>query len=87
MLGQYLPVRAKVVSVELSSHADRSELLDWLRTADDPRMVYVNHGEADAADSLVEAVERELHIPAVAPRAGERVRVNGYRPAQAREGR
>ncbi len=87
LLGQYLPVRAKVVSVELSSHADRSELLDWIRTADYPQMVYVNHGEADAADSLVEAVERELGIAAVAPCAGERLRVNGHRSARGPEGR
>jgi metallo-beta-lactamase family protein len=87
LLGQYLPVRAKVVSVELSSHADRSELLDWVRTADSPRMVYVNHGEADAADSLVEAVQRELGIPAVAPHPGERVRVNGHRSTYTKERR
>ena len=77
LLGQYLPVRAKVVSVDLSSHADRSELLDWLRTAESPRIAYVNHGEPDAADALVDSIGRELHLPAVAPHAGERVRLNG----------
>lgn len=81
LLGQYLPVRAKVVSVDLSAHADRSELLDWLDTAARPRIVYVNHGEADAADALVEAIETERQLPAVAPKAGERVRLNGIRRA------
>lgn len=80
LLGQYLPVRAKVVSVGLSSHADRSELLDWLATADSPHIVYVNHGEQDAAEALVDAIEHEQHLPAVAPKAGERVRLNGPRP-------
>lgn len=77
LLGQYLPVNAKVVSIELSAHADRSELLDWLSTAPAPRMVYVNHGEEDAADALVEAIESGRGLPAVAPRRGERVRLNG----------
>jgi metallo-beta-lactamase family protein len=80
LLGQYVPVRAKVLAVDLSSHADRSELLDWLGTAA-PRIVYVNHGEPDAADALVAAIETERHVPAVAPRPGERVRLNGSRSA------
>ena len=83
LLGQYLPVRAKVVSVDLSAHADRSELLDWLRTAADPRIVHVNHGEPDAADALVDAIGDELRVPAVAPKPGERVRLNGARHAVA----
>jgi metallo-beta-lactamase family protein len=72
LLGQYLPVHAKVVSVDLSAHADRSELLDWLGTAESPRIVYVNHGDAIAT---------ERGLPAVAPKAGERVRLNGVRRA------
>jgi metallo-beta-lactamase family protein len=77
LLGQYLPVKAKIVSVDLSSHADQSELLDWLATGHSPRIAYVNHGEEDAAATLVGAIEHERHIPAVAPRPGERVRLNG----------
>lgn len=79
LLGQYLPVRAHVVSVDLSAHADRSELLDWLATAPGPRMVYVNHGELDAAEALVDAITAEHGLPAVAPRPRERVRLNGVR--------
>jgi predicted metal-dependent RNase len=52
-------------------------LLDWLATAHSPRIVYVNHGEEDAAEVLVGAIEHARHVPAVAPRAGERVRLNG----------
>jgi metallo-beta-lactamase family protein len=78
LLGQYHPVHAKVRFVELSSHADRDELLAWLGTCQAPRMVYVNHGEEDAADALVEGIG-ELGHPAVAPAPGERVRLNGTR--------
>jgi metallo-beta-lactamase family protein len=82
MLGQYHPVRADVVSVELSSHADQRELLGWLGTADDPHLVLVNHGEPDASDALVAAIGRELDLPAASPQPGERVRVD--RPVHAR---
>ena len=73
MLGRYFPVRADVVSVDLSTHADRSELLDWLATADHPDAVYVNHGEEDAADALVSEIGHRLGTLAVAPHLNERV--------------
>ena len=73
MLGRYFPVRADVVSIDLSTHADRSELLDWLATADHPDAVYVNHGEAVAAESLVAAIHHRLDMLAVAPHLNERI--------------
>jgi metallo-beta-lactamase family protein len=82
MFGQYHPVRAEVVSVELSSHADQRELTGWLATADDPHLVLVNHGEEDAAAALVDHIEAELGLTAVAARSGEKVRVD--RPPHAR---
>jgi metallo-beta-lactamase family protein len=76
MLGRYHPVRADVVSVDLSTHADRSELLDWVGATGRPHLVLVNHGEEDAASSLVAAIGSELGLPAVMPRPGERVRLD-----------
>jgi metallo-beta-lactamase family protein len=73
MLGHYHPVRADVVSIPLSTHADRSELLDWVGTARDPRMVYVNHGEEDASLALAGAIGGACKLPAVVPHPGERV--------------
>ena len=64
MFGHDFPVYATIESVELSAHADRSELLDWLATAAVPDRVLVNHGEVDAAESLAEAVRHQLHLPA-----------------------
>ncbi len=37
MLGHHFSVRARVVSVELSAHADRNDLLRWLGSASPPR--------------------------------------------------
>jgi metallo-beta-lactamase family protein len=77
MLGHHFPVRAKVVSVELSAHADRTELLEWLGTAaPKPRMVYANHGEPKASAALVVAIEDRLGLDAVVAQSGERVRLD-----------
>ena len=77
LLGRYHQVRAKVEAIELSTHADRSELLDWIATGRGVREVYVNHGEHDAARSLADEVGERHGIVAVAPQAGERVVLNG----------
>jgi len=82
MLGQYFPVRAGVVSVDLSTHADQSELLDWLATGNSPQMVYVNHGEEHAAAALAAEIEHRQHTPAVVAQHGERVRLHA--PASVR---
>lgn len=73
MLGRYHPVRADIVSIDLSTHADRSELLDWLATADGLDAVYVNHGEQDAAEALASSIRDRLGVLAVAPHQNERV--------------
>jgi metallo-beta-lactamase family protein len=77
MFGHDFTVAADVVSVELSAHADRSELLDWLATATSPELVLVNHGETDAAESLAAAVRDRFQVPALVPGPGERIPIPG----------
>lgn len=57
--GEYIPVRAEVVSLgSLSAHADREELLSWIgRMPSPPKQVFLTHGEPVAADSLRLAIE------------------------------
>lgn len=59
--GEYVPVRAEVVSLgSLSAHADRSELLGWLDCLPKaPQRVFVTHGEPVAADSLRRSIEEK----------------------------
>ena len=76
MLGHYFPVRAGIASIELSTHADQSELLDWTATAPDASRIYVNHGEPTASEALVAALGERLGVIAVAPQPGERVRLD-----------
>jgi metallo-beta-lactamase family protein len=69
MHGQEFPVRAQVGQLQASSaHADRDELLDWMRGLPQrPRAVFVTHGESGASDALRQRVERDLGWTAIVP--------------------
>ena len=75
--GEYVPVRAPISQLEgYSGHADRDEMMAWLRTAPRaPRQVFVVHGEPDAADSLRLRIRDQLGWPARVPQHGETVEV------------
>ena len=61
--GGDVPVRARIVTLDgLSAHADRGEILAWLRRfARPPRRTFVVHGEPESAAALAAAVRDELH--------------------------
>jgi metallo-beta-lactamase family protein len=78
MHGRYVGVRAEVASVPaFSVHADRGEIIAWLRRAPRaPETVFVVHGEPAAASALHDAIERDLGWTAAVPRYLEIVRVD-----------
>lgn len=78
LLGRYVPVRAEILDISaFSVHADQAELLAWLRSAPKPPgMVYVAHGEPEAANALSDAIGRELDWPAAVARDLECVRLD-----------
>jgi metallo-beta-lactamase family protein len=73
--GEYVPVRACVSHLEgFSGHADRDELLAWMRRMPQaPRAVFVVHGEPDASDALRLRIRDQLGWAARVPQHGERV--------------
>jgi len=75
LLGQYVPVRARIVQLDgLSAHADYAELVDWLRASKlHPRRVFVTHGEPGASDAFRRRLRDELGWDACVPEAGETV--------------
>lgn len=60
--GQNVPVRAKVVALDgFSAHADRDEVLAWLRGfRRPPRQTWVVHGEPQPADRLAAMLRADL---------------------------
>lgn len=78
MHGGYVPVRARVESMDtLSAHADREGLLAWLgAAATKPRRVVLVHGEAEAADSLRQAIEERFAIPTSVAELDQRIVVS-----------
>jgi predicted metal-dependent RNase len=78
MFGHEFPVHADVESVEMSAHADRSELMDWLATADSPGLVLVNHGELEASESLAAEIWHRFRLPSQVPSPGQRVTVPSH---------
>jgi metallo-beta-lactamase family protein len=78
MLGRYVPVRANVIDIPaFSVHADQGEIISWLASASSkPELIYVVHGDPEAAAALRTAISRELSIDAVVPRHLEQVRLD-----------
>jgi metallo-beta-lactamase family protein len=75
--GEMVPVRAEVRHLQgFSGHADRGELLAWLRHLKrPPQRTFVVHGEPDAADTLRVAIQNELGWSVRVPEYGEQVTV------------
>jgi metallo-beta-lactamase family protein len=78
MLGRYIPVRAEMVDVPaFSVHADRRELVAWLRAAPrPPAATFVVHGEPPAATALARALGEQLGWTAAVPTYLEQVRLD-----------
>lgn len=60
--GQYFEVRVEVRNLSMfSAHADGDEVMEWLRTMEEPpKQTFVVHGEPTAADTLRHRIEEEL---------------------------
>ena len=77
--GAYVPVRAEVGTLEaLSAHADRDEIVAWLRHFKSPPLLtFVTHGEPSGSDALKHTIETELGWPCRVPAQLERVDLTG----------
>ncbi len=75
MLGAVVPVRAQIrLTDAYSAHADRAEILRWLRGFQrPPDATYVVHGEVPAATALRDAIAAELGWKVAVAEDGQRV--------------
>jgi len=70
ILGQEYPVKATIAKIGgFSAHADKTELLDWLKALKKPpRKVFVVHGEENSAKHFADYVRKEtgwnVEVPA-----------------------
>jgi len=71
--GQQVPVNAEIISIEsFSVHADGSEVIDWLREADQaPNQVFVVHGEEDVAQTFARQINETLNWQCEVPKDGQ----------------
>ena len=73
IFGELVEVRAEVASLQaLSGHADRNELLSWLKPMTPTlKKIFLVHGEPDQAEGLTAAIRQTYGIEAVAVRRGQ----------------
>ena len=73
--GEYVPVRAEIVSLEmLSAHADQHELLRWLSGfKSSPKECFVVHGEAESSDRFRLKIAEQFGWKARVPEHRERI--------------
>jgi metallo-beta-lactamase family protein len=73
IFGKYIPIQAHIRTISgLSAHADKGELLRWLRSCSGtPQTVKIVHGEKEVASRFAETVQTELGWKASAARHEE----------------
>ncbi len=78
LFGHPVSVQAQIMDVQgLSAHADRGELLRWLKQAPKPpNRLFLVHGEPAAATALKGLVEQELGWSVTVAQLGERIPLN-----------
>jgi metallo-beta-lactamase family protein len=75
--GREVPVRARIETLDgLSAHADRGEILRWLRASGHrPRAVHLVHGEPHAIEELAGRIRSELSAPVDVPMYLDKTRI------------
>ena len=78
IFGEYVPVRAEVVSLDMfSAHADREDLMRWLGGFEGaPKETFVVHGEPSASDALRHLIDERLGWNARVPEHLQTVLLN-----------
>jgi metallo-beta-lactamase family protein len=72
--GVDVPVRARFIPIGgLSGHADRGELLRWLRSQPKPpSTIFITHAEPTASNAFARLLRDELSVRVIEPSLGER---------------
>lgn len=70
--GQKVEVNAKIIATHsFSSHMDRNQLIDWIKTMPNPpKAIFLNHGDEEARASLAQTLKDDLKLKVYTPRFG-----------------
>lgn len=81
--GKDVAVRAQIRRIDsYSAHADRSELLQWIRArAPISGSLFLNHGEANAIEALRRDLQKDF-ASVIAPQIGETYQLEAGKPAR-----
>lgn len=80
IMGEDVSVKAKIYNMDgFSAHADREQVLDWLRGAVSPAPanIFLVHGESLATETLSENIREKLQLPTYVPSYGDTVEIHG----------
>ena len=75
IFGQHYPIKAHIENYDfLSAHADRDELLQWLRKMPvAPKQCFVTHGEPESSAAFRDTLQHELGWNATTPQLGDSI--------------
>jgi metallo-beta-lactamase family protein len=73
ILGNYYQVKASVLKLNgLSAHADRTEIITWLKTMPSPpKKIFITHGEESSSKDLELAINEKLNWETTIPKYDE----------------
>ncbi|MGI5977240.1 MAG: MBL fold metallo-hydrolase RNA specificity domain-containing protein [Candidatus Limivicinus sp.] len=72
LFNEDINVKAHIETLPgVSGHADKQGLLDWISGFEEkPKMIFVNHGDPESADSFTKCLNEEMGLNAFAPYSG-----------------
>lgn len=72
LFGETVEVHAEICKLDgISGHADKEGLLHWVTQIENPKKVFVVHGEDSVCDSFAACLKNEYGLDAEAPYSGD----------------
>lgn len=72
LFGETIQVQAEILNLPgISGHADKDHLTEWAGKIQNPKKVFIVHGEDKVCDTFAEHLHQVLGVDAVAPYSGD----------------
>ena len=71
LFGESVHVAAEIKQLPgISGHADHNGLMEWVKAIDNPKKVFINHGDHEATEALAQKLRDELNLDTYCPYSG-----------------